>query len=254
MSHRIPRKSPAYIVIADELRSWIERGDYGPGDKLPNERELVERFGVARMTVRHALDTLQIEGLIDRRRGRTGGTFIRDVPTSVELACTQEVPTQLAARGMEVRTRVLNASVIVATARIAQALGLEREESVNLVSRVVSVEGVPLTIERVYIPYSLAPDLVDLELDGSLVQLLDTRYNCAPTRKSEFIAPAVGTEWEQQHLESPCNLPMLRLTTTMEAADGRKVLYSETVLRCDLIRAEIRTGYDSPSLAEVEAI
>ncbi|WIM72004.1 GntR family transcriptional regulator [Corynebacterium suedekumii] len=75
----------AYLVIADELRARIERGDLTAGDKLPAERELVEEFHVARMTVRHALDILQLEGLIDRRRGRTGGTFVRSVPPVVEL-------------------------------------------------------------------------------------------------------------------------------------------------------------------------
>lgn len=42
----------------------------------------MKEFGVARMTIRHALDILQMEGLIERRRGRTGGTFIRSLPRS----------------------------------------------------------------------------------------------------------------------------------------------------------------------------
>ena len=69
-----PRRQPAYLEIADNVRGMIERGELQPGDRLQTERELVEHYGVARMTVRHALDILQLEGLIDRKRGRTGGT------------------------------------------------------------------------------------------------------------------------------------------------------------------------------------
>lgn len=76
MSPARPRKQPAYLRIADEVRSWIESGQYAPGARLPHERAMVEQFGVARMTVRHALEILENEGLIDRRRGRTGGTFV----------------------------------------------------------------------------------------------------------------------------------------------------------------------------------
>lgn len=76
------RRPPAYLAIADDLRGRIERHDLSDGGRLPTERELVKEFGVARMTIRHALDILQMEGLIERRRGRTGGTFIRSLPRS----------------------------------------------------------------------------------------------------------------------------------------------------------------------------
>ena len=69
------RKRPAYLLISDALRDKIERNELEPGQRFPTERELVREFQVARMTVRHALDILEVEGLIDRRRGRSGGTL-----------------------------------------------------------------------------------------------------------------------------------------------------------------------------------
>ena len=79
-------KKPAYVAIADALRSQIESRELEPGDKLPPERELVDMYGVARMTVRHALDLLQLEGIIERKRGRTGGTFVRALPPIIDLS------------------------------------------------------------------------------------------------------------------------------------------------------------------------
>lgn len=79
------RKRPAYLLISDALRDKIERNELEPGQRFPTERELVREFHVARMTVRHALDILEDEGLIDRRRGRSGGTYVRTVPPTLSL-------------------------------------------------------------------------------------------------------------------------------------------------------------------------
>lgn len=61
---------PPYRQIAAALREAIRRGKLGPGDKLPSESELVERYGVARMTVRQAIQALKAEGLVVSEHGR----------------------------------------------------------------------------------------------------------------------------------------------------------------------------------------
>jgi DNA-binding FadR family transcriptional regulator len=70
---------PAYEQLADELRQAIRTGDYQPNDRLPSTRELADTHGIAPMTVRHALQTLQDEGLIVARQGR--GVFVQQPPT-----------------------------------------------------------------------------------------------------------------------------------------------------------------------------
>ena len=121
------RRSPAYLAIADDLRGRIERRELSSGDKLPTERELVDEFGVARMTVRHALDILQMEGLIERRRGRTGGTFIRSTPTVVELTRMEGLMPQLRAHGLDVSSEILDADLLRASTTVAEALALARD-------------------------------------------------------------------------------------------------------------------------------
>jgi GntR family transcriptional regulator, transcriptional repressor for pyruvate dehydrogenase complex len=64
------------VGIADQIRRAILEGKLEPGNRLPNERDMAERFGVSRVTVRDALRSLETSGLIDIRVGATGGAFV----------------------------------------------------------------------------------------------------------------------------------------------------------------------------------
>lgn len=71
-------------VIVDQIKLLLREGRLRPGDRLPSERELCERFGVSRVTVREALRVLEANGLIDIRVGARGGAFITS-PTSQQI-------------------------------------------------------------------------------------------------------------------------------------------------------------------------
>jgi GntR family transcriptional regulator len=71
---------PAYLQVADELRDSIDSGGLKPGERLPSGRDLARRYGVAPMTVSHALDVLRGEGLVEAYQGR--GVFVTDHPAA----------------------------------------------------------------------------------------------------------------------------------------------------------------------------
>lgn len=71
-------------VIVDQIRTLIRQGRLNPGDRLPSERHLCERFGVSRVTVREALRVLEAGGLIEVRVGARGGAFVSQ-PTRAQL-------------------------------------------------------------------------------------------------------------------------------------------------------------------------
>ncbi|WLR44169.1 GntR family transcriptional regulator [Bacillus carboniphilus] len=69
-------KSKVYIQIVNQLRTIIQSDSLQPGDKLPSERELASRLQVGRSSVREALRSLELLGIIETRRGE--GTYLKD--------------------------------------------------------------------------------------------------------------------------------------------------------------------------------
>ena len=71
----------AHEYVAEQLRREITLRLIHPGDSLPPERELTRMFGVGRLTVQKAIAILVAEGMVEKKRGRSGGTFILDTAT-----------------------------------------------------------------------------------------------------------------------------------------------------------------------------
>ena len=68
----------AFEEVAGQIRDQISRGLLQTGDRLPTERELAEYFKLSRNTVREALRALEVSGILELRKGATGGAFVRE--------------------------------------------------------------------------------------------------------------------------------------------------------------------------------
>jgi DNA-binding GntR family transcriptional regulator len=74
---------PPYLQVADNLRREIAQGQFTPGQKLPSGRNLARQYGVAPMTINHAMAVLRDEGLVVSYQGR--GVFVADGSGGREL-------------------------------------------------------------------------------------------------------------------------------------------------------------------------
>lgn len=80
MNELLSAKSLKKVKLSDQISSMLKKsilnGDYSSGDRLPSESELSERFSVSKVTVREALHKMEAEGLIEKRQGIFGGSFV----------------------------------------------------------------------------------------------------------------------------------------------------------------------------------
>lgn len=65
--------------VAEAIKSWVVEANMTPGDRLPSEAELIERFGMAKGTIREAMRILEAQGLVKTRTGPGGGSFVHEV-------------------------------------------------------------------------------------------------------------------------------------------------------------------------------
>jgi GntR family transcriptional regulator, transcriptional repressor for pyruvate dehydrogenase complex len=86
------RRPRAFQQIVDEIRSDVFRRRISPGDRLPNEAALAERFRVSRLAVREALRVLELQGLVRVEHGFRGGAFVSEVAST---PVTQALETML---------------------------------------------------------------------------------------------------------------------------------------------------------------
>jgi GntR family transcriptional regulator len=163
-----PRRPLKYQRIADDLREAIRSGEHAPGEALPGENDLMQRYGVARMTARQALAVLQREGLAVARRG--SGVFVSDFHPILRegIKRLSGAPwnqarsiwaDESARRALEVDS--VQVAPTEAPPHIAAVLELENPAAVWARSRRFVLDGRPVMLSTAYLPASL--------VDGSLI-------------------------------------------------------------------------------------
>ncbi|MFE9310010.1 GntR family transcriptional regulator [Streptomyces sp. NPDC088353] len=143
---------PKYWHLKTVLSEALD-SEFSVGEILPNERELAARFGVARATLRQALEQLELEGRLQRRRGV--GTTV--APPRVGVAVGTEQHAWPGAAGDAWQS--VDCTLAVPPAAIAGALETGHEESVHMVRRSRMSHGQPVAAELLYVPDGSVPDL-----------------------------------------------------------------------------------------------
>ena len=198
---------PKYLAIYRVLAERVEAGHYEPGTPLPAQRELVEEFDVSLMTVRQALQALEVDGLLETRHGV--GTFVRRPSFSYGLTGLRSLSQELVEQGIELSTEVLAASVVPAPADVAGRLGLPADAPVLAVERLRGTSTGPLVLQTSYLTAAVGARIdVDALGDRSLYRLLE-ELGTPVRRASETIRAVALTDAEAASLDRSPGSPAL---------------------------------------------
>ena len=231
---------PTALAARDRLLAGLEAGRPGPGERLGAERELAQRLGVSRSTVRAALADLERSGFVRRTRGRGGGIFVAERKVERDLTSLAGLPAYLRRQGFEADARVLSTATVGADADAAAALGLTQQDLVLEVVRVRLADGDPISLERALFPAERFPDLLDRSLSGSLYELLESRYGVVPGEAEERIEVVAAGAAEARLLGLRRGAPLLAVARTAWDADGSAFERSHDLFRADRARIVVR--------------
>jgi GntR family transcriptional regulator len=223
-----------HVAIREYVRDLVTGS--APGTAAPSERDLVERFGVARMTVRQALDALVAEGVLERFPGR--GTFVaapKRIPSRIS-SFTED----MRARGLNPESRTLLAEEVRASTGVARALGVAIREPVVHWRRLRLADAKPVCLSDAYIPATLVPGLLTTDLPDSLYDWLAARGR-RPTWAEDAVSAAAAKEEEAALLESQPGAVVLRLTRRALWGD-RPIEVSRSVYLADQHTFSVQLG------------
>ncbi|NMO90554.1 GntR family transcriptional regulator [Actinomycetospora sp. TBRC 11914] len=149
--------------------------ELGPGALLPGERELAERFGVSRSTVRLALAELTTRRVVERRHG--AGTYARRTAPAQPLDALS-FHDDMTRRGLRPSSRLLWSDEIAADADLAAHLEVPVDDPVRRFARLRLADGQPMARELLHVPTRIVPGIRGADLDGeaSWYALLESRY------------------------------------------------------------------------------
>jgi GntR family transcriptional regulator len=238
----IDRKSPIpyYVQLKHALSDEIESGSWKPGDRLPSEPELCQKYGVSRTVVRQALGEMTHEGLVVREKGR--GTFVAEPKIRSRSLVHSLVGfyEDMAERGFPPITEVLEQSIEPASPKLATSLEIDPMTPVIKLVRLRYVQDEPIVLVSSYLPYDLCPTLVNADLTNqSLYTFLKQEYGLSVARGRRTIDAVLATEREAELLKIEKGAPLLRLDSVSYMQDGRPLEYFNGLWRSDRSQFEV---------------
>lgn len=226
-----------YRQIQRQLVAEI-RTLHHPGDALPSESALAERFGVNRHTLRRALEGLIAQGWIERRHGR--GSFILHKPLEYDISQRTRFTETLEAQGRTTQSTVLRKLHIPAQGGVAQRLQLDEGEAVGWIETLRSVDGSPFCVISHYLPLALLPSVLGDYSGGSLHEFIETQYGWQLMRTESLISAALPQGDDASLLAMPAHLPVLRVkSVNVRERDGAPLEYALTRFRADRMQLRI---------------
>lgn len=232
------RKQPLYDQLVDILMEKIDH-EYRPGDLLPSERELSERYGLSRTTVRLALSELEQLGLVVRKHGR--GTFVMDRSNSLtNLMQTYSFTDQMRAMGRVPETTILEFAEIDADKNLAEKMGILPGDRLFKLKRLRSADGTPMMVEQTFLPVrkflALKRNLLEsMPLYNIIEQVYSEKIRFA---EEEFYA-SVARPSDAHILDIAESAPVLDLERVTYNTSNEVIEYTLSVARADQFKYRV---------------
>ncbi len=217
-----------YLDIASHIRGLVAAAE--PGDLLPSDAELCQEFDVSRMTARQAVQLLVNDHLVERRRGR--GTFVapRKVPRA--LGSPLSFTESMRRRGLTATSRPIEARITSSNDVEARALGITSGDPIYVIERVRLADAVPMAIERVALPTSVAA-VIDTDLQTGSLHVAFQASGMIPSKAHADVGARLSTEWEQEQLEIGPDTVVLVEERTIFDQDDQVLEHTVTLYAAD---------------------
>lgn len=223
--------SPREIAF-EKLLFLIVKNNYPPHFKLPSERELSERWGLNRMTLRSAIDRLIAENVLYSKGG--SGTYVAEPKLVRDLHYLSSLTSQINKIDQTLRTRFISLRIVESTKKISIKLKVPIGTQIYELIRLRIINDIPATLETIYLPKQLYPNLERFDFGNtSLYDILEKNFGVIPDCGQESISVTYVTEEEASLLEINEGDPIFFITGATSDVDGSVIEYYRSLFRND---------------------
>lgn len=180
---------------------------------MPTENELIEQYKISRVTVRKALDILQNEGLVAKRRGY--GTFVQSKKMEQQLNQVLHFSKEMEKRGKKSTTKVLANQLTDADTKISTALQIPLSTKLAHISRLRYADDIPMCMESAYLIYENCP--------------LVLAQNFSTSSLRTFLSSFYGIVWTHAHQNIYAIKADAKLAEYLEIKKGEPLFYIERI-------------------------
>jgi GntR family transcriptional regulator len=226
---------PLYIQIAEGLISQIESGVLTVGERLPPERELSEKLGVNRMTLRRALQVLKMHGLVNCIHGV--GTFVADAKIDRKMDTVFRFTIGMQNRGYIPGAKVISIEQRAIDAALAKDLSVPVAARAFHIIRLRTINQEPVLIESYTIPKQMFPDLDLFDLESrSIYEVMENEYGTRILHARQIFEPVLASEFEAKLLFIKVGAPLMMEKRISFDQDNRPVEFGKDRYRGDKFR------------------
>ncbi|MCG8510044.1 MAG: GntR family transcriptional regulator [Rhodospirillales bacterium] len=221
---------PLYKQVKDSIIQQLVAGDWRPGDKLPSEFELADKYRVSQGTVRKALDELTAQNLLVRQQGR--GTFVSTHNPHRALFHFFHLIGSDGSRVLPT-SHVLDREVRRATREEEKKLDLKSGSKVICIRRVRDMGGRPAIVEKIVVSASRFAGLVDIpkdELPNTLYELYEEEYGVTIYQAEEYLRAVAANARDSELLGVEIGHPLQEIDRLALGIDRRPLEWR--VSRC----------------------
>jgi GntR family transcriptional regulator len=226
---------PYYVQIYNELKTRIDSMVYKSNEILPSENELAGEFNVTRVTVRNAIKKLKDEGRIHTEKGI--GSYVNSPKIVQNLDGIYTFGKGFDGKGYRLESKVIETYKEACNSSIQKNLKLGNNESVIVLKRVRSLEGIPVVIQTSYIPESIVPKIEISDLnEGFIYDVLEKKYGIKILKATEYLDPIVADEYYSELLQIELNTPLFMTERITYSDYDKPVEFRKCVIRNDKFR------------------
>ncbi len=228
---------PLYYQLENVLREKITSGTVTPGERLPTESELIDQYGVSRITVRQALSALADDGLIERRQG--SGTFVSQRRTRKRKFDDVKHFTgsldELMDMGADSPVKVLEFNRIEANKHEAELLQVKIGAPVYVLKRLRLHDGKPYSLLVNYLPEEVGANLTEEELNsGTILRTIEAKTGFRLSEANQQIKAELSDPYVSNLLGIRVGSPLLSIERTVFTEEGKPVEFVHALYRSDI--------------------